>query len=490
MPTESAGTRFCASAAVALLLLAGCSKPAPPMVDLAIEGVTVIDATTPPRPMQRVLIDDGTIVGVAPMDQPAAPARASVDASGQYVMPGLWDMHVHFLYDERLTDVMADEFLRYGITSVRDTGGDVARLRALRDELRTRQAAPSVYYAGPLLDGRLVVYDGGDPGRPRLGTSVSGPARAPARVAELKESGADLIKIYELVDPETFRALATAARGAGLPIASHVPLTMTADEAGPLVDSMEHLRNIELACASNWQALLAERRARIDGFVEGRGYDLRRELHTLQRLPAIAAYDEARCDEVLARLTETFQVPTLRLNAVAMVAPWNRPDWAGALAGLPDPVRRSWQARAKAMAANNAVADHTFAQWSLFLISRLKASGVPIAAGTDTPIGLGIPGYSLHTELELLVRAGLTPREALYAATLAPAEFFGIDDTLGRIDAGMRADLVLLTADPLEEISNTRKIARVMVGGHWTQTPSTASGDQQEHDLSSVGAGR
>jgi imidazolonepropionase-like amidohydrolase len=142
------------------------------------------------------------------------------------------------------------------------------------------------------------------------------------------------------------------------------------------------------------------------------------------------------------------------------------------------------------MAANDAVADHTFAEWSLFLISRLQANGVPVGAGTDTPIGLGIPGYSLHTELELLVRAGLSTREALYAATITPAEFFDIQDQVGRIDAGMRADLVLLTADPLRQISNTRKIAKVMVGGHWVEPPSGATVTETAHRPSGAGPAR
>ena len=261
--------------------------------------------------------------------------------------------------------------------------------------------------------------------------------------------------------------LINEARNAGLPIASHVPLMMTADVAGPQADSMEHLRNLELACAANWEVLLAERQQRITGFEEGRGYDLRWSLHSLQRLPAIAAYDETRCDQVLASLTNTIQVPTLRLNTVATTLPFEHPDWERALAELPADIQQNWREAAARMSAEAPVADHTFAEWSQFLISRLKENGVPIGAGTDTPIGLGIPGWSLHTELELLVESGLTPLEALHAATVQAADFLGLEKEVGRIQAGMRADMVLLEADPLSDIGNTRRINAVMVAGEW-----------------------
>jgi cytosine/adenosine deaminase-related metal-dependent hydrolase len=449
------------------LTAAGCGQPPKQPIDVVIENVTVIDPVSGARDSQRVLVDDGSIIAVEAMTEPAPTASDVVDATGQYLIPGLWDMHVHFLYDEALTSVMAELFLDYGVTSVRDTGGDVARMAVIAKQLQTADFAPQLYYSGPLLDGRFVVYDGGDPGRPELGTSVATTAAAAAQVQHLQDSGASFIKIYELVAPEVFAALATAARSRNMPIASHVPLMMTADQAGPLADSMEHLRNVELACAANWEELLTIRQERISGYTEGRGYDLRRDLHSLQRLPAIASYDEARCDEVLGKLTETLQVPTLRLNSVGLIRPFEQDSWPDALAELPPSVRERWQADADRISVAAPSADHTFAQWSLFLISRLKANGVPIAAGTDTPIGLGIPGYSLHTELELLVDSGLSPAEALHAATVQAASFFSLEDQIGRIEPGMRADLVLLTANPLTDIRNSREISKVMVNGQW-----------------------
>ena len=455
-------------AGLALLGAAACSTPEPR--GIAFENVTVVDAAHGARPDQRVLVVDDRIVSVAPMAAAAgadeAPPAQVVDGRGRFLVPGLWDMHVHFLYDEALTEYMAGLFLEYGITSVRDTGGDMARLAALRARLQEgAEPAPRIFVSGPLLDGRFVVYDGADPGRPPLGTDVATPASAAARVAALDEAGADFIKIYELVMPNVFQALADEARARNLPIAAHVPLMMTADEAGPRVDSMEHLRNVELACAGSWAELLAARQQRITAFEEGRGYDLRRSLHADQRVPAIEAYDESRCATVLAALGDTVQVPTLRLNTLGSTRPFEREGWDDALAGLPEPVAGRW--REEAAAIRDGDTDPTFADWSLFLVGLMHEHGVPIGAGTDTPIGLAVPGYSLHTELELLVRSGLTPREALHAATVMPASFFAMEDELGTVSEGKLADLVLLEADPLEDIANTRRIAGVMAAGRW-----------------------
>ena len=453
---------------LALLMFASACAPAP--TGLAIDNVTVIDPVAGMLEAQRVLVRDGRIVSLSAQGEANDPVVASVDGTGRFLIPGLWDMHVHFLYEEDLTHEMASLFLDYGITSVRDTGGDLAEMQGLiRTMAEDPAAEPNVYYSGPLLDGRFVVYDGGDPGRPKLGTGIPDAGTARAYVAELKLAGASLIKIYELVSPEVFEVLAAEARAAGMPIASHVPLMMTADAAGPLADSMEHLRNIELACASNWAELLRERRQIIGDFVEGRGYDLRRSLHSRQRIPAIEAYDEARCDQVLATLRDTIQVPTLRLNTVATELPFNHPDWPRALAELPEAVADAWRAQAQDMAQNAPLADDRFSRWSQFLISRLKVNGVPIGAGTDTPIGIGIPGWSLHTELEQLVAAGLTEQEALYAATVQAARFLNLQDEVGQIAPGMRADLLLLNANPLDDISNTRQISRVMLAGDWVR---------------------
>ncbi|MBT5861503.1 MAG: amidohydrolase family protein [Gammaproteobacteria bacterium] len=434
-----------------------------------INNVNVVDPVDGLIAQQQVVIQEDKIVYVGPIDKiKTADSDIIIDATGQFLMPGLWDMHVHFLYDEALTDTMPELFLRYGVTSVRDTGGDVKKLAALREALKGIPA-PRIYFSGPLLDGEFVIYDGSDPSRPPLGASVLNAESAMSTVSTLKTAGADFIKIYELIDPATYSSLAAAAKEFDMPIAAHVPLMMTADIAGPIAGSMEHLRNIELACAVNWQELLTQRQAAIAGFTEGLGYTLRSDLHSAQRIPAINAYDETRCNEVLDTLTNTIQVPTLRLNTILMLKPFERPDWPSAATALPQKVLENWQASIAMLDANNLSIDHTFANWSQFLIARLLERGVPIGAGTDAPIGFGIPGYSLHTELELLVAGGMSTRQAIYAATVTPAKFLGLEDTMGQIKADMAADLVLLSENPLENIEHSRSIINVMSRGLWVE---------------------
>jgi imidazolonepropionase-like amidohydrolase len=437
-----------------------CGDPQPR--GTAITDVTVIDAANGVRENHTVIFDGDEIISItAAGDAPAA--AETMDGSGKYLIPGLWDMHVHLTYDDRFTDTMPETFLYWGITSVRDTGGLMHKMLPLVEKMRAPDAvAPRVYFSGPLLDGEHVVYDGES--RPEIGTRNASAERAETNVANLKEQGVDFIKIYEMVSPEVFRTLVEEANKHGLPIASHVPLSMVASEAGPQVDSMEHLRNVELDCASNAEDLHRTRMQVLESYEPGSGFELRSSLHELQRLAAIAVLDEERCARVLSALTSTIQVPTARLTALRLIPVFEREDWPDALAMMPADVQQDW-AEVPAWIADAEERDTRVSVYSLEMIARMHAAGVPIGAGTDTPIAYAIPGYSLHNELDALVRAGLTPLEALEAATVRPAEFLSLEHEMGTIDVGKRADLVLLTADPLEDITNTRKISAVISKG-------------------------
>ena len=431
--------------------------------DLAIENVTVIDAVRGARESQTVVIRGDTIVSLEDADG-EADAEEVVDGTGLYLIPGLWDMHVHLTYDSLLTQAMPELFLRWGVTSVRDTGGLLDRILPVVERWRAEGAlAPRVLFAGPLLDGEKVVYDGD--GRPEIGTGNATVEEARGQVATLAAAGADFIKIYEMVSPEVFDALVLAAEEHGLPIAAHVPLSMRAREVGPRVGSMEHLRNIEMDCASRPEDLRVTRRRELTRDPAEAGAALRSRLHALQRLPAVAAYDPMECAQVLAAMTSTIQVPTLRLNSFALHPAFIDDEWFEALVGTPDAIAESWEAAGRSSRADPQPQDTTFAAWSLRLVGDMHARGIPIGAGTDTPINYSLPGFALHTELEMLVRAGLDPLEAIRAATLRPAEFFGLDGEMGAISPGMRADLVLLGGDPLADIANTRDIEAVVSRG-------------------------
>jgi len=447
----------------ATLAFAGCSTEIPP-TGTAITNVTVIDAVNGVRQNQTVFFDGDEIISVSVTSDDSPPAATLIDGSGKYLIPGLWDMHVHLTYNDAFTQSMPAMFLAYGITSVRDTGGLIDKLKPVVDAMRAPGAiAPRVYFSGPLLDGEFVVYDGKS--RPEIGTQNATVEMAIGKVAALKEAGVDFIKIYEMVSPDIFEALAMAGQANGLPIAAHVPLSMLASQAGPSVDSMEHLRNVELDCASNAAELLEERRARLSAHEEGSGYELRLSLHSLQRTRAIANYDEARCKRTLATLTSTIQVPTLRMTSFPLRTSYTHADWRETLELVPEGAQEGWKESTDAWFSSDEHGDTTVAEWSLALVGRMHAQGVPIGAGTDTPIAYGLPGYSLHTELERLVEAGLTPLEAIESATVRPAEFLLLQDKMGTIEAGKRADLVLLNADPLQNISNTRTVVTVVSKG-------------------------
>ncbi len=450
--------------AIACLTLTACTTVQSPVSpSLVITNVTVIDPIDGVSENQTVVLQGDNIVSINDSRELVA-AKTLIDGTGKFLIPGLWDMHVHLTYDDRFTPTMPEAFLRYGITSVRDTGGMLDELvPVVRQMQRPDAIAPRVYFSGPLLDGERVVYDGDS--RPLIGIGNATPGIARANVQAVHNAGASFIKIYELVSPTVFSALVNEAEARNLPIASHVPLSMTASTAGPHVDSMEHLRNVELDCAANSDALLAERARRLANPEPASGHTLRSGLHSLQRLDAIAVLDETRCAAVLATLTETIQVPTLRLNAIAWAPPDEQSDWDEALSLMPPEVQDDWGKPSGRFPADRSQRDLRFAEYSFGMVDRMNKAGVPIGAGTDTPIGVAIPGYSLHRELEMLNYAGLTELETLRAATVTPAAFLGLDDTMSRVQVGMKADLVLLRSNPLLNIRNTRDIAVVIAKG-------------------------
>jgi imidazolonepropionase-like amidohydrolase len=448
--------------AAAMGFLVACSET-PETMDLAIENVTLVDAVNPPREGKTVLVNDGIIVEVIDSGADFL-ATETIDARGKYLIPGLWDFHVHFTYDARFTDAMAGLFLYHGVTNVRDTGGLLEDLLPVVESLRAAEAiAPAIWFAGPLLDGGDVVYDGIN--LPGLGIANATPDRARANIAAIHEAGASFLKIYEMVTPEVFEAIVDEAGQRGLPIDGHVPLSMRAREVASKVQSLEHLRNYELDCVSDPEALRATRRAELANEAGEPGSALRARLHRLQRIPAILDEDDTECLASTEALKSTISVPTLRLNSMRLNVPLLRDDFDAALALTPELIQTDWGNSKKQVLSTDRAIDTTFEEWSLRRTGELHAVGAPIAAGTDTPIGWSIPGYSLHTELEQFVDVGMTPREALYTATVRPAEFFGLEAEMGELRAGFIADAVLLDANPLEEIKHTRSVQGVLHRG-------------------------
>ncbi|MEO0574790.1 MAG: amidohydrolase family protein [Pseudomonadota bacterium] len=457
--------------AVVTALIIGCSAPNPTLPALAITNVTVIDAAHGVRQSQTVVVDGERIIAVS---NRTVPAQRTIDGSGKFLIPGLWDMHVHLTYEPALVETMPAMFVAFGVTSVRETGGKLDALLPVVQRMRAPDAvAPRVFFSGPLMDGTPVIYNGVNV--PEIGIANQTVATAKRNVALLHAAGADFIKIYELVSPDVFRAIAQAAAEHNMPVAAHVPLSMQASEVGQHVHSLEHLRNIELDCAADADALLTARREMLKNPDAMTGLALRGSLHRAQRSDAIEALDSERCDRVLAALADVIQVPTAQLNSLGRWPSWERADWTEAVKVLPAELQGAWAIPPFWYQPDPDGAFARFGTFSQAMIALMHAKGIAIGAGTDTPIARAIPGDSLHSELEVLVAAGLSPIEALRAATLTPARFFNLEDEMGQIAVGHQADLVLLNRNPLDNIRHTRDIDRVILRGRDIDTNESAS---------------
>lgn len=459
-------------------LLAACNSPkmastnAKLNPDIVLKNVHIIDAKNGLQTDMTVLIKGNKIekVGKANGVKFNNDQAKIIDGKGKYLLPGLWDAHVHLAYEEKLTPAMFRLFLAHGITSIRDTGGQLHLVLPEREKARKDpQNTPRVMLAGPLLDGVPTVYDGSTPSNPHLGIGAGSVAEAEKNADEMIAAKVDLLKAYEMLTPEAFKAILAKGKKAGIPITGHVPLSMdviAASNAG--MSSMEHMRNLEFACSSDWEALLAKRKQMLFAGQNEKGSTLRRNIHTAQRTHAVANQDPVRRAKVLKTLSEneTWQVPTMSIMMAGAERFNTRPDWLESFKLLPKPVKERWSTAAIKF-AESPVSDATtaYANWFFEMVGHLKAAEVDIMAGTDCPIFFLTPGYSLHEELALLVKGGLTPLEAIEAATTKPAEYFKMEKELGLVQAGYLADLLLLDANPLENIRNTLKIHAVIRDG-------------------------
>jgi len=388
------------------------------MASLAITDVTVIDCSgAAARPESTVLIADGRITEVGPSANVEIPAGARVAAGrGRFLIPGLWDMHGH------LTDATEDALallLMNGVTGVRDLGGDLALLDRWRAEIETgSRAGPRIVRAGPFVDG------------PKEGVTnrltVTSPDGARRAVHEVKASGVDFIKVHNALPREAFFALMAEARSENVPVAVHLPAGVSSAEASDAgAASLEHIETINESAI--WQP--AATVTTVEDAVEANLGQAGQALF-----------------ELLAR-NGTWYVPTLIAYERGFVL-WS--DDPEALRPRLDIHRKQ-----------------------IGLVGMMHRAGVPIMAGSDFSDWGMVPGVDLHNELALLVEAGLSPLEALQTATLNPAKFLGLSHSIGLIQDGYAADLVLLDANPLENISHTRKINAVVSKGTFHPLAST-----------------
>lgn len=437
---------------------------------IVIENITLIDAKNGTRTNQTVSIENGVIqsIGSAKLDMEDSQI---IDGEGKYLIPGLWDAHVHLTFIPEIDhETHFKLYLKNGVTSIRDTGAILSKLQPSLNFIEENpNTTPRLFYAGPLIDGADRVYKGMEPGFPNLSIGIDETSNIPEVVDGLLKEGVTFLKSYEMLTRETYLELLKVAGQNGLRVTGHVPLSIDLEEAIEAgLGGMQHVRNMDLACAKDADNLLDDRQVSLENEASIAGSALRTHIHSSQRYYAIDNTDDERCLRIIMKLSEygVFQTPTLTINTFDSRRFYADPKWRETYQELPEAAENNWM-QGSLKLANIDVTENAkkFDAWSLSLVNKMHQEGVKIIAGTDTPIGYLTPGYSLHKELELLSEAGLSNMDVLRSATITPAEFFGMENQMGTIEVGKLADLVILDKNPLMSISNTQSIHRVIVKG-------------------------
>ena len=435
---------------------------------LVIKHVKVIDATgRGPEPNMTVIVDGDRIVAVSPSRRTHIPRKAVVvDGTGKFLIPGLWDMHVHGASDARApwSHLL---FLANGVVGVRDMSGppDAHAWRATNSS--SEDPSPTIYLGSPIIDGPNPVWP--------ESIVVTDEAQGREVVEQQRERGADFIKVYSRLSRDAYFAIADEAKKCGIPFEGHVPESVTAAEASDAGQkSIEHLTRVADACSKEEKSIDSEMQRqeslfRTSGATMAQKIDSGKGIIRLN-MRVVESFDEDTAKALFALFVKnrTWQCPTLTLLRAQIDDPLIAND--PRLKYLSREVRAKWDAgyyknvppepRAALVKLSKLQFDE-----SERLVGLMYRAGVPILAGTDAMNPQCFPGFGIHDELALLVDAGLSPLAALQAATRNAAEFMGQLDRRGTIEVGKTADLVLLDKDPLADIHNTRSIQAVVLSG-------------------------
>lgn len=417
----------------------------------AFVDVSVISMDAPDvAPHRTVVVEGDRIVTVGPVGTVTVPSGATVvDGGGRFLLPGLADMHTHIGADYRpgQTGPRADLllYLATGVTTIRNAVGsqDMLRLAAAIDD--GTLLGPRMEVASPLLEGEDAVWD--------FAVRVLSADAARAAVRRFAAEGFESIKVYHTLSREAYLAIADEARQLGVPFFGHVPFDVGVEE------------------------VLAEGQASIEHF---RGYDidgLPREAlvkdggRSAERFASWLHMSDARMDELVRATVESgaWNCPTFVVNSMLINA--------GRLDEFADHPMAAFMPAALLRGYRESGLEELFSPESremlgrarprmLEFLARLHAAGASLMTGTDTFPSV-VPGFTLLDEIATFVEAGLSPYEALQAATTAPARFLGEADTRGKVLPGMEADLVLLGANPLEDIGHLWRMEGVMADGRW-----------------------
>ena len=459
----------------------GCSNQVTISEDsYVIKNISIIDPIDGLQSTKSVVITDNIITKILDDDNEfIADNKNIIDATGKYLIPGLWDAHIHFSFDTNLAPFMPGLFLAHGVTSVRDTGGPIDLVVKMKDlSLMDPIYNPTVYIAGPLIDGTPNVYNNSSPSFPLLSIENNDIIDIESNVLGIVEREVDLLKAYEMLTENQFLAIMRIAKKSNLKVTGHIPLSMTlfsAIDSG--LNGIEHLRNFALSIASNSDELYKERLELLKNPDDLPGSDLRSQIHSKQRMKALDSIDYNKFEEAANLLASknVWQTPTLFLYRNSSLKTFKDPSFKNELNKLPNQIKQKW---IKEISETDTIIDKNSLRYSKWLeeaTGKLHKKNVPFMAGTDTPIGYLIPGRSLHIELEVMVESGFSNLEAIKSATVNPAKFFGLENKEGRIKDGYKADLVILNSNPLDKIRNTQDISAVIKNGEFLSRESLDS---------------
>ena len=434
----------------AALLLGACAKPPTgPPPDVVLAAVNVVDVTTGlVRQAMDVSITGRLISAIVPATSKPR-ATTVIEARGLYLIPGLWDMHVHVATIPGTSAVFLPAMIGYGVLGARDTHSNLDSVVAAKRAIAAgSRVGPRLFVSGELVDGVNSV----NPTARRVATD----AEARAQVRALHEGGADFVKVYSALSRDLYLAIADEAKKVGIPYTGHVTPAVTALEASNAGQrTFEHMIGVEAGTSRDEAVILAENWAAVakKAFKWSDAARIRGTRDSAKTATLFGAF---------AR-NQTWQVPTLIVTRQIGSLVDGVPAAVPADRFIGQSVRGMWTAMGSM--ADFVKGTHDLHPLDVELVGEMFRAGVPILAGTDFPNPYVYPGASLHDELALLVKAGLPPAAALRAATSEPARFLGLSDSLGTVAVGKVADLVLLAGDPLVDIANTTAIRAVMQGG-------------------------
>ena len=420
-------------------------SPNSPWEVTVFKHLTVIDGTGATLRDHTVLIQDDRILAVGSTDSlPVAASARVVDGRGRFMTPGLWDAHAHVSYFKASA---LPVLLANGVTSIRDMGGILSELDEWKTETNQgTQPGPRIYRAGPILNGK--VFN-------EFQVLVADAAESRGAVRVLKNAKVDFVKVHAAISRDAYFGVQSECRRLGLPYVGHMPRAITPEEASDAGQlTLEHVG----AFADRFASEGVEPNnvaARLERFRKG------------EALALFARFER----------NHTWFTPTLVVSKLAIHLGDHQPDWRDRYVSASCKkitAELLMRPTYKSFFSPEAIKrqEREFEQLPP-LVDLMHKAGVGLLAGTDCAASIIYPGFTLHDELELLVTSGLTPMESLLTATANPARILGQSD-LGIIKAGNRADLLLLDANPMIDIRNTRKIQAVISRGKLLERPDLA----------------